>query len=50
MSEERIFRDEESLTPDAIAADKNTAGLMTEIPPFVYALGAVLSRFNNGIN
>lgn len=49
MSVERIFRDEESLTPDAIAADRKTASL-TEIPPFVYALGAVLSRFNNGIN
>ena len=49
MSEERIFRDEESLTPDAVADDRKAASL-TEIPPFVYALGAVLSRFNNGIN
>ena len=66
MSEERIFRDKESLTPDAIAAvflsaaiasltpdaiaaDRKTASL-TELPPFVYALGAVLSRLNNGIN
>lgn len=49
MSEERIFRDEESLTPDAVAADRKAASL-TEIPPFVYALGTVLSRFNNGIN
>lgn len=48
MNDERIFLDEESLTPDALAADRMTARL-TELPPFVYALTSVSSRLNNGI-
>lgn len=48
MNDERIFHDEESLTPDAIAADK-AAEHLTKLPPFVYALTSISSRLNNGI-
>ncbi len=49
MPEERIFRDEESLTPDAIAADKK-AESMIRLPPFAFALTEISSRFGSGIN
>ncbi len=49
MIEERIFRNEESLTPDAIAAD-NAAETQLKIPPFVLALTAFANKLNNGTN
>lgn len=53
MSGERIFIDEESLTPDALAADKaaeEASVKSTKLPPFVYALTALTSRQNSGFN
>jgi len=51
MTEERIFRDEESLTPDALAADRRAAGGINQVklPPFVFAVTSVSSRYFNGI-
>lgn len=51
MPEERIFRDEESLTPDALAADRHAAGERNQVklPPFVFAVTSVTSRYYNGI-
>lgn len=46
--DERIFKDEESLTPDALAADKRAEKLL--LPPFAAALTTIRLRNNSGIN
>lgn len=48
MYGERIFLDEESQTPDALAADKKAAD-STKLPPFVYALTAFPGGLNSGM-
>ncbi len=46
MTDERIFRDEESLTPDALAADKGgEAGL----PLFFFALTSSINRLHGSM-
>lgn len=57
---ERIFRDEESLTPDALAADravgaaenslnKKSAVRLTDLPPDLFAMVSVINRFHGSL-
>lgn len=59
--DERVFRDEESLTYDAIAEDR-TAGAaeyylnkrsaavsLTDLPPDIFAMISVINRFNGSM-
>lgn len=42
MPDERIFRDEESLTPDALAADRRGEA---RLPLYIFALTSSINRF-----
>ncbi len=57
----RIFRDEESLTPEALAADraaaeyplnklnKRSAVSLTDLPPDIFAMISVINRFHGSL-
>ena len=57
----RIFRDEESLTPDVLAADKAAgtaenplnkrpaAVSLTDLPPDLFAMVSVINRFHGSL-
>ena len=55
----RIFRDEESLTPEALAADraaaeyplnKRSAVSLTDLPPDIFAMISVINRFHGSLS
>ncbi len=49
---ERIFRDEESTTPDALAQTLNIrapAVRLTNLPPDMFAMVSVINRFNGSM-
>ena len=48
----RIFRDEESLTPEALAEyplNKRSAVSLTDLPPDIFAMISVINRFHGSL-